>query len=171
MRLIRAASLALLTISATQAAEPTASGLDQDSQRLKQEVLDLNRDLFVLQEELLFPANTQVAVFVSMDVGAFFALDTVKLTVDGTEVANYLYTPRESEALYKGGVQQLYVGNLKAGSHELTAVFTGKGPHERDYKRGTTLKLDKSLGAKFVELKIRDLQRRQEPEFSVRVWE
>jgi hypothetical protein len=42
-------------------------------------VIDLNRDLFVLEEELLFPANTQVAVFVSMDVGDFFALDSISL--------------------------------------------------------------------------------------------
>ena len=48
--------------------------LDQEVQALKKEVLDLNRELFVLEEDLLFPANTQVAVFVSMDVGEFFAL-------------------------------------------------------------------------------------------------
>jgi hypothetical protein len=49
-------------------------------------VVDLNRDLFVLEEELLFPANTQVAVFVSMDVGDFFALDSVSLKIDNREV-------------------------------------------------------------------------------------
>src|SRR5580698_2313090 len=42
--------------------------LDGDVQGLKKEVLDLNKDLFLLEEELLFPANTQVAVFVSLDV-------------------------------------------------------------------------------------------------------
>jgi hypothetical protein len=167
-------SLALLLSSAAAfAAPPDAAfrSLDQDTQSLKQEVLELNRDLFVLQEDLLFPANTQVAVFVSMDVGTFFNLDSVKLTVDGTEVSSYLYTPREAEALLKGGVQRLYLGNLKVGAHELTAVFTGKGPHDRDYRNGTTLKLDKGIGAKFVELRISDLQRRQEPEFQARVWE
>jgi hypothetical protein len=148
-----------------------AKSLDQDVQNLKQEVLELNRDLFKLQEDLLFPANTQVAVFVSMDVGTFFDLDTVKLSVDGTEVASYLYTPREAQALLKGGIQRLYLGNLKVGQHELIAVFTGKGPHERDYRRGTTLKLDKGIGAKFLELRISDLQQKQQPEFLVREWE
>ena len=66
--------------------------LDQEVQALKKEVLDLNRELFVLEEDLLFPANTQVAVFVSMDVGEFFALDSVTLKLDNKEVANYLYT-------------------------------------------------------------------------------
>lgn len=165
--------LALLLCGAAAAAPPAGDfhSLDQDTQNLKQEVLDLNRDLFVLQEELLFPANTQVAVFVSMDVGTFFSLDTVKLDIDGKEVASYLYTEHEAEALVQGGVQRLYIGNLKVGQHELTAFFTGKGPHDRDYKRGATLKLDKGIGAKFVELKISDQQQRQEPDFQTRVWE
>jgi hypothetical protein len=152
---------------------PAAAGpsLDRDVQNLKQQVLELNRDLFVLQEDLLFPANTQVAVFVSMDIGTFFNLDSVKLQIDGEDVANYLYTPREVQALEQGGVQRFYIGNLKSGQHELIALFTGKGPHDRDYRRGTTIKLDKGIGAKFVELKISDLQRKLEPEFLVKVWE
>jgi hypothetical protein len=148
-----------------------AAGLDQDIQGLKKDVVDLNRDLFVLEEELLFPANTQVAVFISMDVGDFFSLDAVTLKIDQKEVANYLYTPREVEALNKGGVQRLYLGNLKAGPHELVAFFSGQGPHERDYRRGATLKFEKGIGAKYLELKINDRQRRQQPEFEIKDWE
>ena len=88
--------------------EASTRALDEQIQDLKQSVVDLNKDLFVLEEELLFPANTQVAVFVSMDVGEFFGLDAVTLKVDNREVANYLYTPREVAALVKGGVQRLY---------------------------------------------------------------
>ena len=134
-------------------------------------MVDLNKDLFVLEEELLFPANTQVAVFVSMDVGEFFGLDAVTLKVDNREVSNYLYTPREVAALVKGGVQRLYVGNLKAGSHELVALFAGKGPNERDYRRGASIKFDKGVGAKYLELKISDRARRQQPEFEIKDWE
>jgi hypothetical protein len=146
-------------------------GLDEEIQGLKKDVVDLNKDLFVLEEELLFPANTQVAIFVSMDVGEFFALDNVTLKIDQKEVANYLYTPREAEALLKGGVQRLYLGNLKVGEHELVAFFTGKGPNERDYKRGATLKFEKGIGAKYLELKINDRQRKQQPEFEIKDWE
>lgn len=148
-----------------------ASALDQQVQDLKKQVVDLNRDLFVLEEELLFPANTQVAVFVSMDIGDFFALDSVQLKVDNREVSNYLYTPREVAALAKGGVQRLYVGNLRAGEHELVAFFTGKGPNERDYKRGATVKFEKGIGAKYLELKITDRARRAQPEFEIKDWE
>lgn len=145
--------------------------LDQEVQALKKEVLDLNRELFVLEEELLFPANTQVAVFVSMDVGEFFAVDSVTLRLDNKEVANYLYTEREAQALLKGGVHRVYVGNLKAGDHELIALFTGQGPHARDYRRGATIHVTKGVGAKYVELKISDRASKAQPEFVVKEWE
>jgi hypothetical protein len=145
--------------------------LDQDVQSLKKEVLDLNRDLFLLEEELLFPANSQVAFFVSMDVGEYFDLDAVKLQIDGKEVANYLYTEREVSALHRGGVHRMHMENLKVGNHELVAVFTGKGPNVRDYRRGATLNFEKGIGAKYVELEITDRVTKQQPEFVVKEWE
>jgi hypothetical protein len=163
-------------------AAPTAAGagpaasedfksLDEEVQSLKKEVLDLNRELFVLEEELLFPANTQVAVFVSMDVGEFFALDSVTLKFDDKEVANYLYTEREAQALLRGGVHRVFIGNLKAGEHELIALFTGQGPNARDYRRGATIKVEKGVGAKYIELKISDRAVKAQPEFIVKEWE
>jgi hypothetical protein len=145
--------------------------LDEDVQGLKKQVLDLNRDLFLLEEELLFPSNTQTAVFVSMDVGEFFALDSVELKIDNKDVANYLYTEREASALVKGGVQRLYIGNLKAGDHELVAVFTGGGPNARDYRRAASLKFEKGIGPKYIELTISDRASKQQPEFVVKEWE
>ena len=148
-----------------------AETLDGRIQDIKNEALELNRDLMVLEEELLFPANTQVAVFVSLDVGKLFALDSVQVKLDDKEVANYLYTPAEVESLYRGGVQRLYLGNLRAGQHELVAYFVGKGPHDRDYRRATTMKFDKGTDAKYIELQIKDSTGKLQPEFSVKVWQ
>ncbi len=168
-----AAAEGTTTLAAGSSAPSAADtrSLDEDTQQLKKDVVDLNRDLFVLEEELLFPANTQVAVYLSMDVGEFFALDSVTLKLDNKEVTNYLYTPREVDALLKGGVQRLYLGNLKVGSHELVAFFSGKGPDNRDYRRGASLKFDKTIGAKYLELKIEDRQRKLQPEFAIKDWE
>jgi len=145
--------------------------LDEDVQSLKKEVLDLNRDLFLLEEELLFPANSQVAFFISMDVGEYFDLDSVNLKIDGKEVSNYLYTQREVDALLRGGVHRVHMENLKVGEHELVAVFTGEGPQMRDYRRGATISIDKGIGAKYVELEITDRVRKQQPEFVIKEWE
>jgi hypothetical protein len=156
---------------APDAPPPELKTLDQEVQGLKKDVVDLNKDLFVLQEELLFPANTQVALYISMDVGTFFALDSVTVKIDNKEVKNYLYTAREADALLKGGVQQIYLGNLKVGKHELVAFFTGKGPVERGYKRGATINFDKGVGAKYLELKITDRVPKHQPEFMIKDWE
>jgi hypothetical protein len=158
-------------IAAPDAPPPELKTLDQEVQGLKKDVVDLNKDLFVLQEELLFPANTQVALYISMDVGTFFALDSVTVKIDNKEVKNYLYTAREADALLKGGVQQIYLGNLKVGKHELVAFFTGKGPVERGYRRGATINFDKGVGAKYLELKITDRVPKHQPEFMIKDWE
>jgi hypothetical protein len=150
---------------------PDPAGLDTRVQDLKADVIRLNRDLLVLEEELLFPANTQVALFVSADVGKLFELESVQIKLDDKVVANHLYTPLEVQALLRGGVQRVYLGNLKAGEHAIDAFFTGRGPHERDYKRGTTLKFDKTTEAKYIELRIKDVQAKLQPEFEVKVWQ
>jgi hypothetical protein len=158
--------------SAAAASEPAPAGsLDDRVQQTKADVIRLNRDLLVLEEELLFPANTQVAVFVSMDVGLMFDLDSVQIKLDDKLVSNYLYTPLEVQALHRGGVQRVYLGDLKAGSHEIVAFFTGKGPHDRDYKRATTVRFDKSTEPKYIELQIKDVQQKLQPEFDVKVWQ
>jgi len=152
-------------------AQPSPQDLDSSVQGLKSDIIKLNRDLLVLEEELLFPANTQVVLFVSMDVGKMFELDSVQVKLDDKLVANYLYTPLEVSALHRGGVQRLYLGNLRAGEHELVATFTGGGPHTRDYKRGATVKFTKETQAKYVELRIQDSTAKLQPEFDIKIWE
>jgi hypothetical protein len=166
-------SLSFSMVTTAQQVDNVAQGqgsLAEEIQDIKKLTLELNRDLFILEEELLFPSNTQIAVFLSLDVGEFFALDAVKLSVDGVVVTNYLYTDRQLDALHRGGVQRLHMGNLKSGQHEIVAVFTGKGPHGRDYRRGTTLSIDKTNQAKHLELKITDSEALQQPEFIVKQW-
>ena len=152
----------------TRAAD--TDSLEREIQDIKQLALELNRDLFILEEELLFPANTRLAVFLSLDVGEFFALDAVKLSVNGDVVSHYLYTDRQLDALRRGGVHRLYMGNLKAGEHEVVAVFTGRGPRGRDYRRATQLVLEKGGQARHLELKIVDSEAQQQPEFVIREW-
>ncbi len=154
---------------------PASSGvLAQESagkvESLKESVLTLNRDLLILEEDLLYPASTQVAVYVSMDLGAFFALDAIKLEIDNQLVASELYTDKQTNALFRGGVQRLYVGNLKAGEHEISAFFTGRGP-QKDYKRGAKLVVTKSQEPIVLELKIIDSTAQLQPEFEIKQWQ
>jgi hypothetical protein len=145
--------------------------VDKDVQDLKKDMLDLNRDLLQLEQELLFPADTQTTFFVALDVGEYFTLDSVNLKIDGKEVASYVYKAREINALQRGGVHRLHMTNLKAGDHELTAEFIGRGPNTRDYRRDTTLTFNKDIDARNLTLEITDRMHIQQPELVIRNWE
>lgn len=145
--------------------------LDASIEALKNEVLSLNRDLFILEEDLLFPANTQFSVFLSMNAGALFQLDSIQLKIDDKNIANHLYTERELAALKRGGVQRLYIGNLPTGEHEVVAIFTGIGPKGRDYRRGETITIEKTTEPQFIEFIIEDDSGKEQPQFDVRIWE
>lgn len=137
---------------------------------LKESVLTLNRDLLILEEELLYPASTQIAVYVSMDLGTFFALDAIKLEINNQLVASELYTDKQTKALFRGGVQRLYVGNLKTGEHEISAFFTGRGP-QKDYKRGAKHVITKGQDPVVLELRIVDSTAQLQPVFEIKQWQ
>ena len=147
------------------------ASLDTDIEALKKEVLSLNRDLFILEEDLLFPSNTQFSVFLSMNAGALFSLDSIQLKIDDKNIANHLYTEREMAALKRGGVQRLYIGNLPSGEHEIIIIFTGVGPKGRDYRLGESVVIEKTTEPQFVEFMIADDTGKEQPQFDVRVWE
>jgi len=141
-----------------------------DTEALKESVLTLNRDLLILEEELLYPASSQVAIYLSMDLGTFFALDAVKVEVDNQLVVSELYSDKQIQALFKGGVQRLYLGNLKAGDHVISAIFTGRGPN-RDYKRGAKLTVNKTQDPLVLELRIQDSESQMQPKFDIKQWQ
>jgi hypothetical protein len=143
--------------------------LDSEMEDVKKALLKLKRDLVILEEDLLFPASSQVSVFLSMDLGDFFQLDSVVLKLNGKEVASHLYTDKQIDALYRGGVQKVYVGNVKQGDNSITAFFTGRGPSGRDYRRATTVDFEKSFEPTFVELAISDSTAKYQPEFRAAV--
>ncbi len=167
--IIRSLAAVLIIIASTAAPTAMAEPLDSEMEDVKEALLELKRDLVILEEDLLFPASSQVAVFLSMDLGEFFQLDSVTLKLNGKEVAHHLYTDKQVDALYRGGIQKLYIGNVKQGNNRITAFFTGRGPSGRDYRRATSVAFDKSFEPTFVELAIADSTAKYQPEFSAAV--
>lgn len=161
-------ALALLP-GAAVALEPPEEQAAADLESVKKDLVALKRDLTILEEDLLFPASSQVAVYLSMDVGEFFQLDAVTVKIDGDEVTHHLYTERQVDALLRGGVQRLFLGNVKEGKHTLTAFFTGRGPSERDYRRAATVDFEKTFEPAYIELAIRDSESKYQPEFTAAV--
>ncbi len=163
--MVWAVALACALVHGKVAADTQDPALDTQMESIKRSLVELKRDLVVLEEDLLFPASTQLAVYLSMDVGEFFALDAVTLKLNGKDVSHYLYTEKQTDALYRGGVQRLYVGNVKQGANRLTAFFTGRGPQGRDYRRAATVEFEKTFEPTYVELKITDSTAKYQPEF------
>jgi hypothetical protein len=101
-------------------------GLDEQVQEIKSEVLGIAEELSRLEEKLLYPSGTQVAIFVALADGERMRLDAVRLQIDGQLVAHYIYSAKELEALRKGGVQRIYVGNVATGNHQLEVLVDAK---------------------------------------------
>ncbi len=162
-----AASQETPSADVAEASLPTAkpTHLDVEMEDVKKALLDLKRDLVILEEDLLFPASSQVSVFLSMDVGEFFQLDAVTLKLNGKEVSHHLYTEKQVDALYRGGVQKLFVGNVKQGDNRVTAFFTGRGPNGRDFRRATTVEFEKGFEPTFIQLAISDETADYQPDF------
>lgn len=148
-----------------------ADNIEGRVQGLKKEVLSLNREIRQLEQEILFPSSTQLAVFVSLDVGQFFRPTSVKLKLNDKLVTSHLYTNSDIKAMKKGGVHRLYTGNIKMGKHELTAFATGLDQNKREMKIGTTLKFKKGEATKYIELRIRDEEGKRRASFNSSEWE
>ena len=129
-------------------------GLDEQVQEIKSDVLSIAADLNQLEEKLLYPSNTQVALFVSLAGGETFRLDSVEIQLDGEQVAYHLYTFKELEALRKGGVQHIYTGNVRSGGHDLQILVLGKTEGGTDFKKSGRFTFDKDVGPKFVEISL-----------------
>jgi hypothetical protein len=129
-------------------------GLDEQVQDIKGDVLGIAAELYQLEEKLLYPSDTQVAVFISLAEDEEFRLDTVEVRIGGQSVANHLYTFKELEALQKGGVQRLYSGNITTGDHDLQVTLTGKSKGGSDIQKTENFTVSKDVGPKIVEITL-----------------
>ncbi len=151
-------SIAMLMLSfpayAEEVSKEQIKGLDEQVQEIKTDVLGIAAQLSLLEEKLLYPSNTQVAVFVSLDNGAKYRLDSMEIQLDGKPVTHHLYTFKELEALQKGGVQRIYTGNIKSGEHDLQVLLTGKTAGGSDLRQTESFKLSKDVGPKMAEIHL-----------------
>lgn len=154
----------------TTDAREEISRVSRDIQNLKEQVIDLNKDLRLMEEKLLFPSSTKYSVFVSMTSGQFFSLESVKLKLDGKLVATHVYSEKQRAALLRGGIHKFYITNLNEGAHTATLFFTGIGPSGRAYKRASTIDFKKGPAGEYLEVAISDDSVTQEPVFGIKQW-
>ena len=125
-------------------------GLDEQVQEVKSDVLSISAELSRLEEKLLYPSNTQVAVFVALASGDALRLDAVQIQIDGQPVAHYIYSFKELDALKKGGVQRIYAGNVATGEHQIEIAVSGKLQGGDDYSQTGSFAFQKGIEPKLV---------------------
>src|SRR6201981_2033876 len=129
-------------------------GLDEQIQEIKSDSLRMAAELSQLEEKLLYPSGTQVAIFVELAKGDTMRLDAVRLQIDGQLVAHYIYSAKELQALRKGGVQRIYVGNVATGDHKLAVLVDGKLEGGADFSRTGEFTFRKEVKPKLVGLTL-----------------
>jgi hypothetical protein len=140
--------------SAQQSDQQQLRGLDEQVQEIKSDVLSMSAELSRLEEKLLFPSETQVAIFIALAQGDQTRVDAVRIQVDGKLVAHHIYSFKELEALRKGGVQRIYVGNVRTGDHQLEVLVNGKLEGGSDFSRTEHFTFRKEVKPKLVGLTL-----------------
>ncbi|MDH5738251.1 MAG: hypothetical protein OEZ23_08055, partial [Gammaproteobacteria bacterium] len=154
-RVVALGILVLLSkcLFAEEVTKAQVKGLDEQVQDIKSDVLGIASEIQLLEEKLLYPSNTQVSLFVSVDGNKHFSVDSVEVKLDGKTVARHLYSFREVEALREGGVQRIYTGNVQTGNHTLSLDLIGKSSGS-DYRKSSEYSFRKDVKPKFVEMAI-----------------
>jgi hypothetical protein len=158
-RVIKALLFITLTVLAAEATAEEVSkeqikGLDEQVQDIKKDVLAISTELNLLEEKLLYPSNTQVSLFVSLNPGDEFRLDSVEIELDGKAVTHHIYSFKELEALRSGGMQRIYTGNVRTGEHQIKVAVRGKTSLGNDYSKVKSYRFKKGVGPGLVEISL-----------------
>jgi hypothetical protein len=129
-------------------------GLDEQVQDIKSDVLSIAQEMSRLEEKLLYPSETQVAIFVALTKDDLMRLDAVRIQIDGHLVVHYIYSFKELEALRKGGVQRIYIGNVTTGDHQIEVLVDGKTEGGADFSRTEHFTFRKEVKPKLVGLTL-----------------
>lgn len=142
----------------------------KDAEALKKEIVELNQELYKFEEDLLYPANSQLSIFLSLDPKSGFLLDSVELEVDDKMVTSHLYSENELNALRRGGVQRLYIGSLADGAHRISVQINGLGLNNRYFRNKQRANITKANSAKHIELVVSESGPSREPTTKIKQW-
>ena len=139
---------------AQESASAEMRSLDEQVQEVKSDVLGIAAELNRLEEKLLYPSNTHLAIFVSIAEGETFRLDSMQINIDGQLATHYLYGFKELDALQHGGVQRVYTGNVPTGGHEIEVSINGKTPSGDEFNSTETFAFDKGVEPKLLGIEL-----------------
>jgi len=157
-----------LAVFSAQAVEETQFA--QKVNDLKKSVLELNKNLYQLEDELLNPSTTKAAMYFSLSVGKFYEPVSIQVNVDDKPIASHLYSKQQISALKEGAVQPLKNFNLGPGKHDLKVVVKGKDANGKEKELVSETQVQKNEKPLYLEIKISDNESEQASELLVQQW-
>ena len=145
--------------------------LDSETQSIKAEILEINREILLLEESLLYPPDEQLIVFVSIPNGSTVIPQSIILRLNGKTVSQHNYSKDEGTALQQGGVHRLYTGRLVEGNHQLDIAISGRRGGNKALQRERSLTFRKLPGQKTVELQLGSADRKSKADVIIREWQ
>jgi hypothetical protein len=148
----------------------TADAIDNEIDQLRASVAEHSSAVFALEQKLLHPADTRLAVFLTLTSRDSLDLDSVELFINDKPVASHLYSDRERASLEEGGIQQLFTGNLPNGMHELKTVITARSANNHFVRREALHRFQKRPGTLRLQMSLEARAPDYEPQVSFVEW-
>lgn len=141
----------------------------QTIQNAKQTVLELNKDLYQLEKDLLNPPTVRAQLFVSQAPDLSMTLSDIAIEVDNVNPITHLYSSEQRQALVQGAIQPLPEFALAAGLHELTLTLRGRIKDEL-ITHTLTHSVRKRGQPLLVEIAIVSVNEQKQPVIEFRTW-
>ena len=145
-------------------------GIDNEVQELKEELLEINHELSLLERELFYPQERQLVVFVSMPRETHTRLHSIRIELDDKLIVEHEYTSLEGDALRRGGVHKPYVGTIDNGRHRLKAHITGRAAEGEQFQQSLTKQFVKGQGPNYIELRVSEEESGGIPTLTIHRW-
>ncbi|MGB5496702.1 MAG: hypothetical protein WBM97_19705 [Sedimenticolaceae bacterium] len=150
--------------------DPSFARIDREVQAIKQEMLDINRDLSLLEGELLYPPEHRLTVFLSLRSDTTMDLDVLEIDLNGKPLVHHEYSDAETEALRRGGVHKAFIGSIEKGEHVLQAQLSGTGRRGQEFDIVNSATFTKRQGTRYVELLVSESTLRGVPRLTIQSW-
>ena len=125
-------------------------GLDEQVQEIKTDVLGIAAELSRLEEKLLYPSNTQLAIFVSLAEGDTFRLDSCRSTSTASSSRTTSTASRSSRRCSTAACSASTPATCRPATTRSRSRSTARSTGGDDFNSTETFPFDKGVEPKLL---------------------
>lgn len=133
------------------------SALYEEVQTVKKSVIELQKELDQLEQDLINPATIRADFHFSLSFGQYFSPLSLVLKVDDENKLQHIYTELEVNALKSGAIQPVGGVNMSPGQHKVTVILKGKNRKGEELTLSEEALVTKNNKKLVTEVKVVDL--------------